>query len=69
MQIWPPDGVGPWSRTDSGGHFDRAPDVLFLELLGAQVAERRMQPLAIAYLVDEVREVCRGILEAFVAIG
>jgi len=33
-------GVGPWSRTGSGGGFDQVPGVLFLELHRAQVAKR-----------------------------
>jgi hypothetical protein len=38
--------------------------VLLLELHGAQVAEHRMQPAAIVYVIDEVRDVRGGILEA-----
>ena len=37
---FPPFGVGPRSRTGSGGDFDRGPGMFILELYGAQVTKR-----------------------------
>src|SRR5215470_11066847 len=46
-------GVRPWSWTGSRGGFDPLPGVLILELRGAQVAERGVQPASVVDLVNE----------------
>src|SRR5262249_22592193 len=46
-------GVRPWSWTGSRGGFDPLPGVVILELRGAQVAERGVQPASVVDLVNE----------------
>ena len=41
-QYWTPIGVRPHGWAGSGGGFDRMPGVLILELLRAQISERRV---------------------------
>ena len=43
----------PWSWTGSRGGFDPLPGVVILELRGAQVAERGVQPASVVDLVNE----------------
>jgi hypothetical protein len=60
------DGVRPRSRTGLRGGFDRRPGVAILELCGAQVTERRVEPACVVDLVDEPRKICGDVLERFV---
>ena len=54
----------PWAGQKSGGGFDRGPGVVRLELLRAEIAERRVEALGVV-LADEVREMLGDILGGF----
>ena len=62
----PQAGVRPCSWTGLRGGFDRRPGVAILELCGAQVTERRVEPECVVDLVDEPRKICGDVLERFV---
>src|SRR5262249_7609724 len=59
-------GVRPWSWTGSRGGFDPLPGVMILELRGAQVAERGVQPASVVDLVNEAGKIRGDVLECFV---
>src|SRR5215813_11795647 len=59
-------GVRPWSWTGSRGGFDPLPGVVILELRGAQVAERGVQPASVVDLVNEAGKIRGDVLECFV---
>jgi hypothetical protein len=59
MECAPAGGQG------SGCGFARLPDVLILELLWAEIAERRVAPALVVDLLDEVGKVLDDVLEAF----
>ena len=63
---WRSDGVRPWSWTGSRGGFDPLPGVVILELRGAQVAERGVQPAGVVDLVNEAGKIRGDVLERFV---
>src|SRR5262249_31953688 len=56
-------GVRPWSWTGSRGGFDPLPGVVILELRGAQVAERGVQPASVVDLVNEAGKIRGDVLE------
>jgi hypothetical protein len=58
-------GVRPCGWTDRVLGIARLPDVLILELRGAQIAERRMEPVFVVDLLDEVGKVLCDVVEAF----
>src|SRR5262245_31885805 len=66
IQISSPPGVRPWSWTGSRGGFDPLPGVVILELRGAQVAERGVQPASVVDLVNEAGKIRGDVLECFV---
>ena len=53
IRNWSMGGVRPWSWTGLRGGFDPLPGVVILELRGAQVAERGVQPASVVDLVNE----------------
>jgi hypothetical protein len=55
----------PGGGQGSGCGFARLPDVLILELLGAQIAERGVEPTFVVDLLDKVGKVLSDVLEAF----
>src|SRR5215813_10300211 len=59
-------GVRTWSWTGSRGGFDPLPGVVILELRGAQVAERGVQPASVVDLVNEAGKIRGDVLECFV---
>src|SRR5215831_9260811 len=66
VQNWTLSGVRPWSWTGSRGGFDPLPGVVILELRGAQVAERGVQPASVVDLVNEAGKIRGDVLECFV---
>ena len=66
VQLCPPIGVRPSGWTVLGRGFDRLLGVLILELYGAQISERRVEPACVVDLVDEVGKIGGDILERFV---
>src|SRR5215510_9317479 len=65
--FWPTRaGVRPWSWTGSRGGFDPLPRLVILELRGAQVAERGVQPASVVDLVNEAGKIRGDVLECFV---
>src|SRR6516162_11624125 len=62
----PLSGVRPCSWTGSRGGFDPLPGVVILELRGAQVAERGVQPAGVVDLVNEAGKIRGDVLECFV---
>ena len=56
----------PLKGTGSRGGFDRLPSVLILELRGAQVAERGVEPSCVVDPVDEAGKMGGELLEGFV---
>src|SRR6516164_5349183 len=59
-------GVRPWSWTGSRGGFDPLPGVVILELRGAQVAKRGVQPARVVDLVNEAGKIRGDVLKCFV---
>ena len=62
----PLSGVTPSGWTGSGRRFDPLAGLLLLELHGASVTERRVQPLRVLDLVDEPREIVGDVAKALV---
>jgi hypothetical protein len=59
-------GVRPWDWTGSRDGFDPLPGVVIVELRGAQVAERGVQPASAVDLVNEAAKIRGDVLERFV---
>src|SRR5262249_42962393 len=64
--ILTPAWSAPRGWTGSGRWFDRLPGVVVLELGGAQVAKRRMEPAGVIDLVDEAGKVGGDVLEGLI---
>jgi hypothetical protein len=62
----PSTGVRPCGWTGSGGRFDRLPGVVILELRGAEISERRVEPSAVVDLVDEAGKIGGDVFERLV---
>src|SRR5262245_29694565 len=65
LELASPMERAPCGGQGSGCGFARLPDVLILELLWAEIAERGMEPAFVVDLLDEVGKVLGDVLEAF----